>query len=38
MSWFSLREKNQRIMVEVAEQIGYKKRITELEEYLQKYR
>ncbi len=32
-----LREKKQNIMVEAAEQNGYKKRITELEEYLQNY-
>ncbi|WP_425533914.1 hypothetical protein [Terrisporobacter petrolearius] len=32
-----LREKKQNIMVEAAEQSGYKKRITELEEYLQNY-
>lgn len=31
----SMREKKQKIMVEAAEQSGYKKRITELEEYLQ---
>ncbi len=33
----SMREKKQKIMVEAAEQSGYKKRITELEEYLQNY-
>lgn len=32
-----LREKKQNIMVEAAEQNGYKRRITELEEYLQNY-
>lgn len=30
-----LREKKQKVMVESAEQGGYKKRITELEEFLQ---
>lgn len=34
---FDLREKKQQIMVEAAEQNGYKKRIAQFEEYLQNY-